>query len=149
LNEPLVAVVFVGYGLAVQAVLIAFFAARRWAPARADGLGWLSYGCAGSGLLVAVWLVWADQPMRLWVGPLLWAAWAGLGGTVDLWRAVPWRHPIRVAVFVPYVVLYFFAQMFMWWPLWDVAFTAWLVYALLFVANTAMNFSGHSGGEQT
>ena len=34
----------------------------------------------------------------------------------------------------PYVGLYFLGQMFLWWPLWDLARGAWAAFGVLFVA---------------
>ena len=48
-------------------------------------------------------------------------------------------------MFVPYVGLYFWAQMFLWWPLWDLWRAAWLAFLVLFVVNTALNIRGHFG----
>jgi hypothetical protein len=79
------------------------------------------------------------------VGPLLMAAWALFGAVVDLWRPRQWRWPIVWSVFVPYLALYFWAQMFLWWPLWDINRVAWAVFLVLFVANTALNLRGHFG----
>jgi hypothetical protein len=48
------------------------------------------------------------------------------------------------SVLVPYVALYFFAQMFLWWPLWDLDRAAWTVFLVLFVVSTALNLGGHA-----
>jgi hypothetical protein len=73
------------------------------------------------------------------------AAWAMLGAFVDLGRRIEWRSPIKWTVFIPYVALYFWAQMFLWWPLWDIARAAWLVFLVLFAISTALNLQGHFG----
>ncbi len=137
-------VVFAIFGLASQALLVAFFAARRSWPSRADGLGKASYGFAALGLPLAILLVVGGQRATLWIGPLLMAAWALFGTIVDVWRPRPWRGPpIQWNVLGPYLVVYFFAQMFMWWPLWNFAREAWVVFTILFAANTALNIQGH------
>jgi hypothetical protein len=136
---------FAAFGIGSQAVLVAYFAARRWAPRAAERYGWLAYAFAGLGLPLGVWLAAGGQSWRLWTGPVLLAAWAALGAIVDLWRRVEWRDPVRWSVFVPYVALYFFAQMFLWWPLWNLQRAAWAVFLVLFVANTALNLRGHFG----
>ena len=72
------------------------------------------------------------------------ALWAGFGAAVDLWRPSDWRRPpFNWRVFGPYLLLYFFAQMFMWWPLWDIARLAWVAFLLLFVPSTVLNIRGH------
>jgi hypothetical protein len=135
---------FAAFGLATQALLLAYFAGRRWAPRSATRYYWLVYAFAGLGLPLGWWLLAQGLTWRLFAGPLLTALWAGFGALVDLWRPRPWRGPpILWAVFVPYVALYFSAQMFMWWPLWDIERAAWGIYLMLFVPNTALNIRGH------
>jgi len=36
-----------------------------------------------------------------------------MGAAIDLWERVQWRAPVRWGVFIPYVGLYFWAQMFL------------------------------------
>ncbi len=136
-------VAFAAFGIASQAVLVLFFAARRWRPRTAERLGWVAYAFAGLGLPLGVWLILGGHSWRLYVGPLLLACWAALGAAVDLWRRIEWRAPVRWSIFVPYVALYFWAQMFLWWPLWDLWRAAWACFLVLFVANTALNIQGH------
>jgi hypothetical protein len=138
-------VAFAAFGIGSQVVLVGFFAARRWAPGLAERFGWIAYAVAALGLPLGGWLLAAGQSWRFWTGPVLLAVWAALGVTVDLWRRIEWRDPIRWNVFVPYVVLYFFAQMFLWWPLWDVERVAWACFLVLFAVSTALNLRGHFG----
>ena len=138
-------VAFAAFGLASQAVLVVYFAVRRWRPPLADQYGWIAYAFAGLGLPLGVWLLLGGQSWRLCVGPLLLSLWAAMGAAVDLWRRIEWRTPIRWGVFVPYVALYFWAQMFLWWPLWDLWRAAWFCFFVLFVANTVLNIQGHFG----
>lgn len=135
---------FAAFGIATQAVLVCFFAARRWRRGLADRFGWLTYAFAGLGLPLGVWLLLDGQSWRLWAGPLLTVAWALFGAVVDLWRPSEWRWPLKWRIAAPYFALYFFAQMFMWWPLWDTARPAWGVFLMLFVANTLLNLRGHT-----
>ena len=141
MTEPQVA--FAVFGLASQALLAGFFAARRWWPKRSARLGTVAYAFAGLGLPLGAWLLIDGQSWKLFVGPLLMAAWALFGVWVDLWRPRPWRGPIDWNVMIPYVGLYFAAQMFTWWPLWNIERVAWVAYLVLFVANTALNLRGH------
>ena len=137
---------FVGFGLASQMLLVLFFAARRWWPANAAMLGRIAYSFAAIGLPVGLWLIIGGHGPTLSVGPLLFAGWALFGASVDVWRPRPWRGPpVEWNVLVPYVAVYFLAQMFMWWPLWGIAREAWTVFLVLFAANTALNFRGHLG----
>ena len=73
------------------------------------------------------------------------ATWALLGATVDLWRPRPWREPpVEWSVLVPYLAIYFSAQMFLWWPLWNFAREIWLVFLGLFVAKHRAEHRGHT-----
>jgi hypothetical protein len=139
--------VFSAFGIASQALLVCFFSARRWWPRAAQRFGWLAYAFAGLGLPLGVWLLLGGESWRLCGGPLLMAVWALFGAVVDLWRPRQWRRaPIVWSVFVPYLALYFWAQMFMWWPLWHINRAAWTLFLVLFVANTALNLQGHFEG---
>ena len=134
---------FIAFGLGSQAVLAAFFAARRWRPRLADTFGRLAYAIAGLGLPLGLWMLAGGQSWRLYVGPLLLGAWALFGSYLDLWRRVEWRSPPKPGLLIPYVALYFWAQMFLWWPLWDLQRGAWAVFLVLFSVNTALNLTGH------
>ena len=139
---------FAAFGLATQALLLAFFAARRWSPRLTTRFGWLVYAFAGLGLPLGAWLFLDGQSWKLFVGPLLMAAWALLGAAVDVWRPREWRRPPIVwNVLIPYVALYFAAQMFLWWPLWNIQPAAWAIFLLLFVPSTVLNIRGHVGEE--
>ena len=145
MSQDTAAVAFAAYGIASQVVLVLFFAARRWRPGIAERYGWLAYAFAGLGLPLGAWLILGGQSWSLYVGPLLLALWAALGAAVDLWWRIEWRTPIRWSVFVPYAALYFWAQMFLWWPLWNLSRTAWACFLVLFAASTALNIRGHFG----
>ncbi|MET4136877.1 hypothetical protein [Pseudarthrobacter sp. PvP090] len=136
---------FIAFGLGTQTLLAAFFAARRWRPRLADRYGWLAYAVAGLGLPLGIWFLAGGQPWRLYTGPLLLGCWAALGSYLDLWRRMEWRSPPRMGLLIPYVALYFWAQMFLWWPLWDLQRGAWAAFLVLFVVNTALNLKGHFG----
>ena len=138
---------FAAFGITSQALLVAFFAARRWSPRVAKRFGWVTYAFGALGFPLVGWLLVGGQSWRLYVGPLLLAFWAAFGASVDLWRRVEWRTPIRWKVFIPYVALYFWAQMFLWWPLWDVQRSLWVCFLVLFIANTVLNLSEHFGHE--
>jgi len=142
-------VAFAAFGVASQAVFVCFFIARRWWIPAAERFGWLAPAFAGLGLPLGLWHLIGGESWRLWVGPLLMAAWALFETYVDLWRPRPWRWPIVWNVAVPYFLVYFWAQMFMWWPLWNVMRAAWVIFLVLFVASTALNLRGHFGDEQS
>lgn len=143
--------VFATFAITSQAILLAFFASRRWYRAIAERCGWIAYGFGALGLTVGTWLTVVGAPWRLFAGPLLFAVWAGYGSWVDLFRRIEWRpmadsitrRPIQWSVLGPYITLYLAGQMFLWWPLWNYWRPGWLVYLVLFVANTALNLAGH------
>ena len=143
-------VAFSAFGLATQALLLCFFAARRWLPQVEERFGWAVYAFAGLGLPLGAWLLYDGQSWRLFAGPLLMAFWALFGASVDLWRPRQWRRaPVEWAAFIPYLSLYFAAQMFMWWPLWTIEPAAWLLFLALFVPSTVLNVRGHLGQGST
>ena len=136
--------VFIAFGLALEALLVGFFGVRRWAPQKAHALGGIVYGFGWLGLPIGIGLLLNDQSWKLFAGPLLAAAWASFGGWVDLVRPRRWRgKPVNLTVLAPYVVLYLAAQMFLWWPMWDIERAAWLVFLILFVPSTLLNIGGH------
>jgi hypothetical protein len=137
--------IFALYAIASQAILLAFFASRRWLPVVAGRFGWVAYAFGVLGLVVGAWLIASGAPWQLFAGPLLYAVWAAFGAWADLLRGVEWRQPIRWSMFGPYVTLYLAAQMFLWWPLWTYWRPGWLVYLVLFIANTSLNMVGHFG----
>jgi hypothetical protein len=135
---------FAAFGVASQALLLCFFAARRWQVELASRFGWLVYAFSVLGLLLGAWLLTDGQSWRLFVGPLLMGVWALLGLVIDIWRPREWRRPpMAWTVLLPYLALYFAAQMFMWWPLWNIELAAWVLFLLLFVPSTVLNIRGH------
>lgn len=137
-------VAFATFAVFSQATLLAFFIARRWTPRTAASYGWSVYAFAALGLPLGIWLQIDGQSWRLFVGPILMAIWALFGSLVDLWRPSQWRRPpFTWVVLIPYVLLYFFAQMFMWWPLWDIKFALWFIFLLLFAPSAVLNIIGH------
>lgn len=138
---------FIAYALVSQGLLLAFFALRRLSPDGARTLGIAAYLAGLLGLPAGLVLAATGGPPTLVGGPLLAAAWAALGLTVDIIRPRPWRGPpVEWRVMAPYVALYLLAQMWLWWPMWSFARGAWAVYLVLFVLNTALNLRGHAGG---
>jgi hypothetical protein len=120
-----------------------YFAARRWAPAFETRFGWVVYAACGLGLPLGAWLLLGGQSWRLFVGPLLMAAWAAFGLYVDVLRPRTWRVPIDWSVLGPFAALYLAGQMFMWWPLWTIERGAWAIYLALFIPSTILNIAGH------
>jgi hypothetical protein len=141
---------FAAFALASQAILLLFFAGRRWRLAAAERYGWIAYAFGALGAALGIWLFFAGASWRLFAGPLLYAVWAAFGAWADLVRRNEWRwQPIRWSIFGPYLVLYLAAQMFLWWPLWNTWRTGWVTYLVFFIANTALNMSTHFGPRPT
>jgi hypothetical protein len=138
-------VAFAVFGIATQALLLGFFAARRWSPLLAGRFGWIVYAASALGLPLGAWLVIDGQSWRLVTGPLLMGLWALFGAFVDLWRPREWRRAPVWRVLGPYLALYLPAQMFLWWPLRTIEPAAWVVFTLLFVPSTILNILGHLG----
>jgi hypothetical protein len=140
--------IFATFALASQAILLAFFASRRWFPAVAGRFGLVAYAFGILGVVAGAWLVKSGAPWQVYAGPFIYAVWAAFGAWADLFRRVEWRRPIRWSVFGPYLTLYLAAQMFLWWPLWTYWRPGWFVYLVLFIANTGLNLQGHFGPEE-
>ena len=150
--------VFAVFAITSQAILLSFFMCRRWRRDLADRYGWIAYAFGVLGLAVGIWLFIVGAPWQLFVGPILYAIWAAYGAWADLFRRIEWRpsiesvverQPVRWSVLGPYITLYFAAQMFLWWPLWDRWQIGWMIYLVLFVANTGLNIAGHFGSRRT
>lgn len=139
---------FVVFGLATPVAIIAFFAARRWRPGGAPRMGPAVFAFAGLGLPLGVWLFLDGRSWQLRAGSLLAAGWAAHAASVEPRRPRPMRgRPVLWNMLVRCVALYLFAQVFLWWPLWDIERAAWVVFAVLFVVNTVLNIAGHLGDE--
>ena len=133
---------FIAFGLGSQAVLAAFFAARRWLPRLAERYGWLAYA------------VRAKTPARHLV-PRRRAVLAAVYGPAParqlgyLWQLsrsvapVEWRSPPRLGLLVPYAALYFWAQMFLGGRSGTLQRGAWSAFLVLLAVNTVLNLSGH------
>lgn len=137
--------VYSAYAIASQAILLAYFAGRTWRWPAAQRFGWMAYAFGALGAPVGLWLIVDGASWRLYAGPLMIAVWAAFGAWADLGARAEWRRPVRWSILGPYVALYLAAQMFLWWPLWDLWRAGWVVYLVLFIANTVLNIRGHFG----
>jgi hypothetical protein len=131
--------VYVVVALALQAILIIYFALRRWRAAFAFRIGRAIYALGVPLAVYAVVMVFVGQPWYLWVGGLLYALWALLGSKVDTGRPLLWHEPICPRPFNGYVLLYLVYQMFFWWPLGGIWRPGWYIFAALFVLATYLN----------
>lgn len=148
--EPnLLQTLFAAFALILQVMLVLHFAALRWWPPLQRRWGWLVYAMSLPGLALGV-LVWVNgRPWYEWLAFLLLAAWAALGYTVDIWRPINWRIPLRWSIFVPYLTLYLATQLAFWIPLWSIGTGYWISYALLYAVNTTLNIPSHFGPRGT
>lgn len=134
---------FVVTSFFIQAVLVIFFALRKWRFDTAMELGWIVYALALPAVVVSLILLAGHKPWYLWLAGFLYLVWAILGYTVDIARPVAWRSPILWPVFMSYVLLYLATSMFYWWPLARIHRPLWFIYAALFVLSTVFNISSH------
>jgi hypothetical protein len=131
--------VYVVVALALQAILIAYFALRRWRAPFAFRIGRAIYALGVPLAVYAVVMALAGRPWYLWMGGLLYALWALLGKTVDTGRPLQWHEPICPRPFNGYILLYLAYEMFFWWPLGDLWRPGWVLFAVLFALATYLN----------
>ena len=138
---------YVLFAFLFQIVLIAHFAARRWAFDFALRYGPLVYTLALPAVVLSAAQIAAGKPWYLWLAGLLYAEWALFGYYVEYVAEIEWRSPIRWTVFIPYIGLYLATIMFYWWPLARLSEMLWYVYGALFLVATALNLASHRRSE--
>ena len=138
---------FVVFAFLFQIILIAHFAARRWAFATAMRYGPLVYTMAIPAAALSAAQLLAGKPWYFWLAGLLYAEWALFGYYVEYVAEIEWRSPIRWTVFIPYIGLYLATIMFYWWPLARLSEMLWYVYGALFLVATALNLASHRRSE--
>jgi hypothetical protein len=136
---------FVSTVFILQILLLAYFALRRLNFDLALRWGWLIYALAIPACFVSLLLLAAGKPWQFWLAGFLYAVFAIFGYMVDLARPIPWRSPIYLPVFIPYVLLFLGSQMFYWFPLALIQRPLWFVYAVLFAASSVLNITSHTG----
>jgi hypothetical protein len=131
--------VYVVVVLALQAILIIYFALRRWRAAFAFRIGRAIYALAVPLAVYSVVLAFTGRTWYLWLGGLLFGLWALLGSRVDTGRPLQWHEPICELPFNGYVLLYLVYQMFFWWSLGGLWEPGRVIFAVLFVLATTLN----------
>jgi hypothetical protein len=131
--------VYVGVVLALQAILIVYFALRRWRAPFAYRIGRAIYALGVPLAAYSVVMVFAGRPWYLWVGGLVYALWGLLGNKVDVGRPLQWYEPICPMPFNGYVVLYLVYQGFFLWSSITLWKPGWAIFAVLFLLATALN----------
>jgi hypothetical protein len=134
---------FISIAFAIQTILLAYFALRKWNFDLAMQWGWVVYALAAPAVIVSLALLAGHKPWSLWLAGFLYVAWAAFGYAVDIAHPIAWRTPIYLPVFIPYVLLYMACQMFYWFPLANIRKPLWYIYALLFVTSTILNVTSH------
>lgn len=139
---------FVLVAFLFQIVLIAHFAARRWAFETAIRYGPVVYALGLPAAALSLVMLASGQPWYLWLAGFLYLIWATFGYYVEYIRRIAWRAPIVWPVFIPYVALYLATVMFYWWPLALLWKPLWIVYGALFVLATVLNVTSHHGPDE-
>lgn len=136
---------FVGWSFAVQLLLIAHFAMRRWRfDPYISRYGWLFYLLGAPALAISLVLAWAGLEWTFWLAGILQFVFSVYGLVVEYFRKVQWRSPMRWSVAGPYLTLYLAMLMFYWWPLALIDRRLWFAYAALFLVSSVLNLSSHS-----
>jgi hypothetical protein len=142
---------FIATAFLFQIVLIIHFAIRKWRLDIAVRYGPIVYALSLAALAVSILLLLGGKTWSLWLGGLLYFAWAVYGYAVEYIRKVEWRQPVRWPILILYLTLYLSTNMFYWFPLALLHKPLWYVYALLFVTSTILNAASHpkSGSQKT
>lgn len=127
----------------IQILLLTYFIFRKLDFERTLKWGWIIYAMAIPALFVSIILIRAGKPWSFWLGGVIFTTWAIFGYIVDIAWPVPWRSPIYLPVFIPFVVLYLGSLIFYWWPLGMIQRGLCYIYAILFVTSTYFNVTSH------
>ena len=139
---------FVVFGFAAQLLLIGFFAAHLWRPARELVFGRLVYGMGLVALVLAVAFMASGQPWYLTLALALYAVWSAGGALVDHVFPVQWREPPRWSILIPYAALLMAALLALWVPLWWVDRWLWIAFGVLNATHTLLNIASHRAARQ-
>jgi hypothetical protein len=142
-------ILFVACAFLFQVILIIHFAVRKWRFPIAIRYGWIVYGLSIPAAAASILMLAGGKPWWLWLGGVLYLAWAGFGYAVEYIRRIEWRDPIRWPIFGPYLSLYLATVMFYWFPLARLSRALWYIGAALFIASTLLNVTSHSRPEET
>jgi hypothetical protein len=134
---------FVVFAFALQIVLIAHFALRRWRFDTAMRYGPFVYILAIPAVCLSAAQIAGGKPWYLWLAGVLYAVWALFGYYVEYVRRIDWRSGGHAAIFAAYIILYLGTVMFYWWPLATLSRPLWYLFAVLFVISTILNAVSH------
>jgi hypothetical protein len=134
---------FITTAFLFQIVLTIHFALRRWRFDLAMRYGPIVYALSIPAALVSVLLLLGHKSWSLWLGGFLYLVWGTFGYWIEYIQKIEWRHPVRWAIFGPYVLLYLATVMFYWFPLALLWKLLWYLYAVLFILSTILNITSH------
>ncbi|MBN1318003.1 MAG: hypothetical protein JXA42_21145 [Anaerolineales bacterium] len=134
---------FVCIAFLVQGLLILNFAARNWRPSLERRFGWIIYALGLIGVVLGVVFLAGRAPWYMILAPLVLAVWAGYGYAIDILFKIEWRAPIRLAIFIPYVLLFMASQFVFWIPMWYIGIGYWVAYTITYTINTILNIISH------
>jgi hypothetical protein len=123
--------------------LIGHFALRKWRFALAIRYGPIVYALSIPAVLLSIALLLDGKPWALWLGGILYFAWAAFGFTVEYLQKIEWRNAKYLPVLIPYVGLHLATVMFYWFPLGLIYKPLWYGYSVLFVVSTILNVLSH------
>lgn len=135
--------IYVINAILFQIVLIIHFAIRRWRFETAIRYGPIVYGLSIPAIIVSIILLLGGMNWGFWLGGFIYLVWAVYGYIVEYVKKIKWRSPIRLNIFIPYIILYLATVMFYWWPLANINKALWYVAAILFVIGTILNITSH------
>lgn len=134
---------FIGFAFFLQVVLIIHFAIRKQRFDLTKRFGWIVYALSILALTLSVILLLNGKSWDLWLAGFLYLVWSIYGYFVEYVKKINWRTPFLKSIGIPYVFLYLITIMFYWWPLANIYKPLWYVYALFFIATTALNVTSH------
>lgn len=135
---------FLAWAFLFQVVLIVHFALRKpFIESYTLRYGWLVYALCIPAVVISLILWRAGKSWYFWIGGVLFVLFAIFGFWVEYVQQIPWRDPINLKIFFPYVFLFLATVMFYWWPIGMLSRPLWFAYAVLFVIATVLNVTSH------
>lgn len=135
---------FIIWAFIFQIVLIVHFAVRKpFFESYTAKNGWIVYALCIPAAVISLILLRSGKSWSFWLGGFIFVVFAAFGYCVDYVAQIPFRNPIQLSIFVPYVLLYLATVMFYWWPIALLSRPLWFVYAVLFVIASILNMTSH------
>lgn len=135
---------FVAWAFFFQLALIAHFALRKpFFEQYTMQYGWIVYTLSIPAVAISIVLLSAGKSWSFWLAGFIFVIFAAFGYWVDYVAQIPFRSPLQLSIFLPYVLLYLATVMFYWWPIALLSRPLWFAYAVLFVISTILNIESH------